>query len=186
MNSNIKNISQIAILTAVLCVLSPLTLTLPVSPIPISLANFVIYIFAIILGTKKALFGIVIYILLGIVGLPVFSKGGSGIGYVFGPTGGYLIGYLFCSLGASLGNEIGQKYFENSIIKIIILALGLIIGTVLCYALGTIWLSYCNNLEFSKALFAGVIPFIPGDLVKIILAIIITAPLKERLKKFIN
>lgn len=185
MNSNVKNITQIALLTAVLCVLSPLTIYLPISPVPIALGNFVIYIFAILLGTKKSFMGVIIFILLGAVGLPVFSQGQGGFAYLVGPTGGYLFGYLFCSLGTSIGENIGNRVSDNKVIRTAILVLGMVIGTILCYLLGTIWLSYLNNLDFDKALAAGVIPFIPGDTAKIIIAIILTTPLKSRLKRFI-
>jgi len=182
MNSNIGNITQTAVLTAVLCVFGPLTITLPVSPVPISLANFVIYIFAVLLGTKKSLFGVFIYMLLGAVGLPVFSKGAAGIGYLLGPTGGYLSGFFFCSLGTSLGYEAGEKFFCGNFAKISILVSGMIIGTLICYLIGTVWLSYLNNLDFNAALAAGVLPFIPGDAAKIIIAVLLTTPLKARLK----
>ncbi len=185
LNSNIRNITQIAILTAVLCVLSPLTVNIPVSPVPISFANFVIYIFAGLLGIKKSIFGVLIYLLLGMAGLPVFSKGSAGIGYIIGPTGGYLIGFLFCSLGTSLGSEIGKKFFNSQILRIIILVTGMVLGTIICYFIGTVWLSYLNKLDFDKALAAGVIPFIPGDIVKIIIAVILIIPIKKRLERII-
>ncbi len=184
MSSNVKNITQTAIFVAVLCVISPLTITLPVSPVPISLATFAVYLFSIILGVKKSFMGLIVYILIGIVGLPVFSNGGSGVGVVLGPTGGYLIGYFFCSLGSSLGYESGKKLSESMIVKIIASIAGMVIGTFFCYTLGTVWLSYLNKLTFEAALAAGVIPFIPADTVKIIIAGMAAVTLRERLKAF--
>lgn len=182
MKSDIKNITKIALFAAVLCIFGPFTITLPVSPVPISLVNLVIYIFAALFGTKNSLLGFVVYLLLGCVGLPVFSKGNAGIGYAVGPTGGYLIGFFFCSLGTSIGYKIGEKFSDKQIIKIIILISGMAIGTIICYLFGTLWLSYVNNLDFDKALAAGVIPFIPGDIVKIIVSVILITSLKKRLK----
>ncbi len=184
MNSNVRNLTRIAVFTAVLCVFAPLTLTLPVSPVPISIANLFIYIFAVILGTKRAILGLVIYFLLGSVGMPVFSHWSSGVVYIFGPTGGYLIGFLFCSLGASLGDEIGRKVSRSKYIRTVILVLGMVLGTLLCYFVGTLWLSYLNKLDFYAAVAAGVLPFIPGDAVKIVIAVILTMSLKEKIKKF--
>jgi biotin transport system substrate-specific component len=184
MSSNVKNITQTAIFVAVLCVISPFSLTLPVSPVPISLATFAVYIFSTILGTKKSLIGLVVYMLIGIVGLPVFSKGGSGIGVILGPTGGYLVGYFFCALGSSLGYEAGERISSVRIVRVIILALGMVMGTVICYLFGTVWLSYLNKLNFEAAFAAGVIPFIPGCVIKIVISVILAVPLKNRLKLF--
>ncbi len=185
MSSNVKNITRTAIFVAVLCVISPFSLTLPVSPVPISLATFAVYIFSVILGTKKSLVGLVVYMLIGIVGLPVFSKGGSGIGVILGPTGGYLVGYFFCALGSSLGYEIGERISKDRVARVIILAIGMVMGTVICYIFGTVWLSYLNKLTFEAAFAAGVIPFIPGCIIKIILSVIVVVPLKNRIKVFI-
>ena len=77
MSSNVKNITQTAIFVAVLCVISPLSIILPVSPVPVSLATFAVYLFSVILGMRKSFMGLIVYILIGIVGLPVFSNGGS-------------------------------------------------------------------------------------------------------------
>ena len=82
MSSNVKNITQTAIFVAVLCVISPLSIILPVSPVPVSLATFAVYLFSVILGMRKSFMGLIVYILIGIVGLPVFSNGGSGMGVV--------------------------------------------------------------------------------------------------------
>jgi len=181
MNTNIKNIAQIAVFTAVMCVISPLSLPLPITPVPVSLATFVIYIFSIVLGTKKSLLALVVYMLIGIVGFPVFSKGGSGIGVVLGPTGGYLIGYFFCALGASIGSQIGDRYSLRIPVKTAILVGGLVVGTFLCLLFGTIWLAYINELDFFAALSAGVIPFLPGDIVKIVISVIVAPPLRRRI-----
>ncbi len=182
MSSNVKNITQTAIFVAVLCVISPLSIILPVSPVPVSLATFAVYLFSVILGMRKSFMGLIVYILIGIVGLPVFSNGGSGMGVVLGPTGGYLIGYFFCSLGSSLGYALGKKFSESIILKIAVPMAGMVMGTLFCYILGTVWLSYLNKLTFKAALAAGVIPFIPGDTAKIIIACIVAVPLRERLK----
>lgn len=176
MSSNTKNMTHIALMTAVLCILSPLTVNIPISPVPISIANLVIYIFAIVLGTKKSLIGLCIYILIGAAGFPVFSKYASGIGYLLGPTGGYLLGFFSCSLFTSLAAEKTSKK--------LFLAAGMVIGTIICYIIGTVWLAYVNKMAFFPALFAGVIPFIPGDIAKIIISVLIGPKLKKQLKPY--
>lgn len=88
----IQQIAMIAVMTAVTCVLAPLSV--PIGPVPISLTNLVIYFSLFILGTKKGTISYLIYLLIGLVGIPVFSGFTSGPGKLFGPTGGYLIGFI--------------------------------------------------------------------------------------------
>ena len=186
MNSNVRSMTQIAVFTAVLCVFAPLTFTLPISPVPIVIVNLFIYIFSVILGSKKALMGFFVYLLLGAVGLPVFSNWNSGVGHILGPTGGYLIGYIFCLFGASLGNEFGQKISYNKIVKTTVLVLGMAAGTFLCYVLGSFWLSYVNGIDFYAAFIMGALPCVPGDAVKIVIAVILSESLKERIKVILH
>ena len=86
--------AEMALMSAVLCVISPFTIPVPASPVPLSLALFGVYLSAMLLGVKKGTLSVLIYLLLGSVGLPVFSGFSGGIGMLAGPTGGYLIGYL--------------------------------------------------------------------------------------------
>ena len=126
------------------------------------------------LGTLSCL----IYLLLGLVGIPVFAGGSAGAAKLFGPTGGYLIGYLFLALiaGAFVG-----RFAENKWKNIALAALGMILGTIVLYALGTAWLAYSAGMDFQAALWAGVIPFIPGDLVKMVIAVLLGSAVRGRL-----
>lgn len=83
------------VLTAVICILGPMTLMIPISPVPISLANLAICLSIVILGMKLGTLSCILYLLIGLAGLPVFSGFSGGIGKLAGPTGGYLVGYLF-------------------------------------------------------------------------------------------
>lgn len=161
---SIKSIALIGVITALTCILAPFSV--PIGPVPISLTNLVIYFGIYILGTKKATISYLIYLLIGLVGVPVFSGFTSGPQKLFGPTGGYLIGFIPMAIVAGL---IIEK-FERKIIPGMI---GMIIGTAICYALGTAWLAYQANLSFGAALAAGVLPFIVGDLIKMVLAAVI-------------
>lgn len=173
-NKNIYNMVLIAIMAAVLCVVSPFAL--PIGPVPISLATFAIYIIVFILGLKKSTISVLVYLALGLVGVPVFSGFSGGVGKVFGPTGGYLIGYLLIAIIAGIFIE----KFEG---KIYMYAIGLVLGTLVCYAIGTIWLACQASLSFTAALGAGVIPFIPGDVAKIVISCIVGPVLAKQIKK---
>ena len=91
--STIYNMATCAIMAAVMCVLGPLSI--PVGPVPISLLTLAIYLAAYVLGAKGTTLSVCIYILLGAVGLPVFSGAAGGLAKIAGPTGGYILGYLF-------------------------------------------------------------------------------------------
>ena len=170
----IKAIALSAVMTAVTCVLAPLSL--PIGPVPISLTNLAIYFGLYILGVKKESLSYIVYMLIGLAGLPVFSNFTGGVGKLFGPTGGYIIGFLPMAVIAGI-------FIDRSKGKLLPSLLGMVLGTVICYALGTAWLAYQANMDFKAALFAGVIPFIPGDLIKMALAAVFGPKISGQLRK---
>lgn len=167
----IQQIAMIAVMTAVTCVLAPLSV--PIGPVPISLTNLVIYFSLYLLGWKLGTLSYVIYLLIGLVGVPVFSGFSAGPAKLFGPTGGYLIGFIPMAIIAGI---VIDKYTE----KWLLCLLAMIVGTIVCYALGTAWLAYEAKMDMMAALWAGVIPFIPGDLVKMALAILIAPKIRAQ------
>lgn len=160
-----------ALMTAVTCILAPLSI--PIGPVPISLTNFAIYLSLYLLDWKKGTISYILYLLLGLVGLPVFSGFTGGIGKLAGPTGGYIIGFIPMAIIAGI---VIDKYTE----KWLLCLLAMIVGTIVCYALGTAWLAYEAKMDMMAALWAGVIPFIPGDLVKMALAILIAPKIRAQ------
>ncbi len=171
-----KNIALIGLLTAVTCILGPLSLPLPFSPVPISLTNLAVYFAIYVLGTKRGSLSYFIYLLVGMAGLPVFSAFTGGPGKLLGPTGGYLIGFLFMAV-------ICGYFIDRWANHMALCFLGMVLGTLICYLFGTLWLSYQAGMPFRAALAVGVVPFIPGDLAKIIIAMLIGPQLRNRLKK---
>ncbi len=172
----IKTITLIGVMTAVICIVAPFSIPLPFSPVPISLTNLAVYITIYILGTGKSVISYILYLFIGAVGLPVYSGFSGGVGKLIGPTGGYLIGIAFMAVICGLWID---KWFQNRFLCLT----GLFLGTVICYLFGTIWLAYQSNLSLSAALLAGVVPFIPGDLVKIIIATILGPILRRALSR---
>ncbi|MDO4978111.1 MAG: biotin transporter BioY [Eubacteriales bacterium] len=174
-NMKTKDMVLIAMMAAVTCILGPLSISIPISPVPISLTNLAVYFSIYVIGLKRGTISYFIYMLIGLVGLPVFSAFTGGVGKLFGPTGGYIIGFLFmaiiCGIFIDFWPEKKALHF-----------LGMVLGTIVCYIFGTAWLSVQAHLTFEAALAAGVIPFIPGDLAKIIIAMIIGPTVKNRVK----
>ena len=172
-----KQMVLIALMTAVTCVLGPLSIPLPFSPVPISLTNFAIFLAIFILGMKNGTISFIIYLLLGAIGVPVFSSFRGGLQVLAGPTGGYLIGFIFLALIMGFALD----HFDRKLVPTII---GMIIGMAICYIFGTAWLAGQLGMSFVAALGIGVIPYLPGDTAKIIIAIIAGPQIRKTVSRF--
>lgn len=175
-NLSTKEMTLIGLMTAVICILGPLSLPLPLSPVPITFTNLALYFALYVLGTRKAVISCMIYLLLGMAGLPVFSGFSGGFGKLAGPTGGYLIGYIFMTwlAGVFIDKAGNRKISEFA---------GMAAGTGVCYLFGTVWLCYQTQMGFYAGFMAGVIPYIAGDLVKIVAAISIGSTVRKAVRK---
>jgi biotin transport system substrate-specific component len=168
--------SFVALMAAVMCIIGPLSIPLPMSPVPITFTNLIIYLTVYLLGMRDGLLSYIVYLMLGLVGLPVFSGFTGGVSKIAGPTGGYLIGFIALALicGIFIDRFHGNRFF---------FIVGMILGNIANYALGTAWLAWQGNLSFTAALFAGVIPFMPGNAIKIVAATVVCVPMKRLLSK---
>ena len=171
-----KNLTLIALMTAVLCIVSPFAVPIGLSPVPVTFCTLAIYLSVFVLGMKRGALSCVLYILLGLVGLPVFSGFLGGAGTLLGPTGGYLIGYIFIALiaGTFIDKRTGKWY---------VCLLGMVCGTAVCYLFGTLWLAYQMQLDLFSAAAIGVLPYIPADLIKMVLAMLIGTPVRKSLNR---
>ena len=165
-----------ALMTAIICILAPLSIPIPISPVPITLTNLVLCFGLFILPWKQLCLSYIVYMLLGLCGLPVFSGFSGGLGKLAGPTGGYLIGFLFLILigGFFMTLSDGQH-------QLLFALAGLVLGSLVMYLFGTLWLAFQMHLTFIQALFAGVIPYLPGDILKIVLALLLGPQLRKRI-----
>ena len=163
--------AEIALMSAMLCVISPFTIPMPASPVPFSLATFGVYLAGVILGAKKGMLSVLAYLLLGAVGLPVFSGFTGGVGILLGPTGGYLIGYPACA--AVVGWMTEQKKLNSTF--------SMILGTLVCYLLGSAWFMIVMGGAYTLAqvLLICVVPYLIFDLIKILVAAAIAVPIKK-------
>lgn len=150
-------------------------ITIPLSAIPITLQTLFLYIAAGLLGGRLGALSQFVYILLGIIGLPVFSNGQAGFGILLGKSGGYIIGFLLASFLIGKLIEVKKKPGPLWI------GLSMVIGTIVIYILGVAQLSYVMKLSILKAASVGALPFIIGDLLKIIVAVIITLKVRDKI-----
>ena len=134
--------------------------SIPIGPVPISLATFAVYLAGAILGETGGAASQMIYILLGAAGLPVFAGFRGGVSALLGPTGGYLAGYVVCAwfVGAAV-RRFGRK--------ILPLAVSMILGTAALYFLGTVWFLFLTKRSLWESLTLCVFPFLIGDAAKI-------------------
>lgn len=165
-------ITVTALMTAVTCILAPLSI--PIGPVPISFTNLAIYLSLYLLGWKRGTISYLIYLLIGLIGLPVFSGFTGGPAKLAGPTGGYIIGFIAMALIAGLVID----HFHKPWIQLI----GMIVGTIVCYIFGTAWFCIVAKSTVSGALAICVFPFIPADLIKMVIAMIIGPMIKKRIR----
>lgn len=168
------DLAYIAMFTAIMTICS--WISIPTS-IPFTLQVFGVFLSVGVLGGKRGSLAVLTYILLGTVGVPVFPGFTGGIGILLGSTGGYIIGFLFSALAMwAIEYLLGKKKW--------VLLLAMIIGLLVCYALGTIWfmLVYANNNEAIgvwTALALCVIPYVMPDMIKIVLALFLSRRLAQ-------
>jgi len=159
-------------MTAITCIIGPLSI--PIGLVPISLTNLIILITVIILGWKMGTISCLIYLLIGYVGMPVFSGFTSGPHRLLGPTGGYLIGFIFLAI-------ISGIFVDNFRGKIYMYIIGMILGTVVLYVFGTVWFAYQQHMSIQAAVAICVFPYIPFDIAKIVCAVIIGPIIRKQL-----
>jgi biotin transport system substrate-specific component len=151
-------------------------IVIPLQPVPISLQTLFCGLAGVILGSYTGALSQVVYVLLGIIGLPVFTGGKAGLGILLGPTGGYLIGFI---IAAFVIGKIVEIRREAGVVWI---GMALLVGELIIYTFGVLQLSIVADLSITKSIFAGALPFIPGDLLKLAAAIIIGYKLRSQFR----
>ncbi|MEJ5377275.1 MAG: biotin transporter BioY [bacterium] len=151
-------------------------LAIPLGPVPITLQSLFVLAAGGILGARWGAVSMSLYLLMGMAGLPVFAGGTSGIGKILGPSGGYLLGFV---ISAALVGFLTHRFQGK-----IYLFLACLAGLALIYSLGSVWLSLVSRISMENAIALGVMPFLPGDLVKASLAALLIARWRVRVKKY--
>ena len=164
------------IFAAIICVSS--FLVIPVGTVPVSATLMCIMLCAIATSPFESVSATLVYVIMGAVGLPVFSGGSGGFGVLFGVTGGYIWSYPLLSLAVSLFANIKVK---RNYLKYLFSFCGCLIGMIICYICGTIQYILVTNADFYTALTVCVIPFIPIDIIKSFIAVSIGLTVKRRI-----
>lgn len=170
-----KDMTKMALCVAILCVTSFLVVPLPFTPIVISLHTIAVNIIGLILTPMQAGLTVFIYLLMGLVGLPVFSAGTAGPGKLFGPTGGFYFGFLFAVIAISLlrGKKSSMKRYA-----IVSIAVGIPIQH-LCAIVG---MCIHNGGNVAAAFATVSLPFIIGDIIKCLMSSMVGVALTKVIK----
>jgi len=147
---------------------------LRITPVPITLQTFFVLSSGAILGRRLGSLSQVLYFALGATGLPLFLSGSWGISHIFGPTGGYLLGFVAASY--IIGGILNRRDSTTAIV------IALIIGELVILIFGAAWLWAGLHFSLKQAFYLGVLPFIPGDTLKLIAAVIICKRYLKRAK----
>jgi len=132
---------------------------IPIGPVPVVLTTLFVLLAGLLLGSRWGVASILLYLLVGAMGFPVFAGGRGGIAHFLGPTGGYLLGYAFASLITGFISEHGRGLLSLEVVAVLF-------GTLVIYAFGVPWLKVVSQIPWSKAWLVGALPFLPGDAIK--------------------
>jgi biotin transport system substrate-specific component len=146
-------------------------ISVPLFPVPFTLQVLAVVLSGLLLGSRYGALAQAIYVLLGVVGLPVFAGFKGGLGVVLGPTGGYLISYPVAAAIAGLAAYAVRNASRRRALWTSLLAGGA--ALVVIYLFGATWLAVVTKLPFAAALAQGVLPFVPFDLIKVALAALV-------------
>ncbi len=150
-------------------------IAIPIGPVPIVLQNMFVLLAGLLLGPVWGLACVAVYLIIGLAGLPVFAGGTSGMGKLFGPTGGYLLGYLPCVfITASVSKGLGKKPAFD--------ILAMVLGSLIVYSAGVPWLKAVMGISLEKAIMIGMVPFLIGDALKILAAAFLAKALRPLMK----
>jgi len=171
MFSNTRNIIYISLYSIIIAICSWIYIP---GVIPVTMQTFAIFMAFLMLGGEKALCSIVLYIFIGAFGVPVFSGVSGGIGVILGPSGGYIIGFIFSAVTYILFS----RFFKNP--SFLFNGLILLISLLVCYIFGCAWyiLFYSQTENFFNIIKICVLFFIPFDIIKVILALIVSNRIK--------
>lgn len=179
-NTKTRNLVLCAMCAAITCILAPISI--PIGPVPISLCTFAVMLAGVLLGAKFGFISQLIYVLLGAVGVPVFAGYSAGLSCIAGMTGGYIVAYPVLALLTGL---LYWKFGKNQKGKLRIawMLIAMIVGTVVLYAFGTAWFCAVSGTGLVAALGMCVVPFLPGDALKMIVVALISLPIEKAIAK---
>lgn len=173
-HSNIQSLCFIAVSTAILAIMAQISIPMPVG-VPMTMQSFAVTLSGILLGSRKGTISTLVYILIGSIGVPVFSNFTGGLQCLTGPTGGFLLSFPLMTFLIGLGTEYRTRFKG-------VFSLSLILGNAVNLLCGAALFCLVSKVSFPAALVSCVIPFIPVTILKTILAASLGLRIRKRLK----
>lgn len=172
----IKDMVMIGLFASVTAILAQLAIPTPWG-INVTMQTFAVAVAGFCLGKWKGILVVVVYILLGVIGVPVFTNFGGGLGVLAGPTGGYIWGFLFLAFACGLGEKVTHKWFA--------IVLG-ILGLLFFYVCGTVQFAVVVKRTIPEALVLTVAPYIWKDVASVVIAYGLMVPIKRAMQTSIK
>lgn len=146
--------------------LAQVTVPYPLSPAPFTLQTMGVFLAGLLLGPVWAAFSLLLYVVAGAAGAPIFSGGSAGFGVIVGPTGGYLVSFPVAAgvIGAIVHRRVEPRRLDD--VSVILQAGALLVGLAIVYLVGSVWLAFSTEMALSNGLVQGALVFVPGDVVK--------------------
>jgi len=183
----VRNVIITSLFTALIIVGS--FIIIPVTIVPVTLQTLFVLLAGSLAGKKIAFTSTSLYLVLGAIGLPVFSGASGGLAHYFGPTGGFLIGLLLMAAISGSASDIASKYQnEDQTLQkkgLIILIIGALIATISVYLVGIPFIKFNLHLTWTKAFMTALIPFIPADLLKLVVVVIVSNLFFSRMRSYL-
>lgn len=165
---SVYDMTEAAAFTAIIAVSAQIHVPLP-SGVPVTLQTLAVALCGYCMGLKRGMSSILVYILLGLVGAPVFSGFAGGVGVLFGKTGGFIIGFVFLVFACGMVSETGKKTVQ--------IILG-VVGLLLCHLVGTIWYAFLTESGVLASAALVSLPFIVKDIICVVGAALLSSRLK--------
>ena len=181
---NLRALILVSLFAAMTCILSIFLIPLPFTPVPITLQIIGVALSGAILGARLGFYSLALYTLLGVIGLPVFAGGGSGLGALAGPTGGYIFGFMAGAYVIGLLTHFGyQKFSKGKVSKYFIQLSAMAMGILVVYTFGSLQLMVVTGMSLPQSVATGALPFLVPDLLKISAAALVAVALRDGLIK---
>lgn len=166
---SIKQQALVGLCTALMIIFAQISIPVPFSVVPITFQTFAVILIAVVLEEQLATRTLMVYTLLGVIGLPVFSGFSGGLTRVFGPTGGFILGFIVMAFVIGWCSKRGTKIF---------LWCGTYIGIFVDYMMGVVQLAFITNMSIKEAIMVGAFPFLVKDIILAAVAIIVASRIK--------
>lgn len=177
-----ETIVMIGIFTAIISIISALPIGIELFGVPATLQTFAMSFIGFVLCYKLGTASCFIYILLGLIGLPVYNKFMAGPSVLLGPTGGFIFGFLALAFFSGFGMKLTKK-FNNPVLKAVAAIVSSLIGLIICHLVGIFQFSVVYGMSFMKSLLLVSLPYIPKDIASVILAYFIALAVRTALAK---